>query len=672
MHSIDRIQLLARQGTENTATWRDQQDAMTRLGTLERLQSMMVNLNRISSVQQRLDMLLHAALGDLDADHGTIYLSTPDEHTFVIGATYPPSSTRAGSAIAAQGGYVDAVAQIQCPVLIADLEQEGLLAYPGAAYETEVKSALAVPFIIGGRTVGILAIESQVRTKAFSQDDLNTLSLLCNCTAGMVDHARLHILGPESRDVPSLETWQHLVEQVPFAMLWIDPQHHQIWANQAFCQMTQFTLSELRDMPTAIHAIFPQDMPRASAGHVQELALPCHDGTRCPVQATLFDLNGERSEGLSGYLGIFFDQRERLALQKKLFHLQRLSNVGALLSAIAHELNNPLTAVIGFAELIMDRDDIPAEARQDLETIVSHAERSVYIVRDLLDYVRQKPQDATQLEITCQISFDLADDLPHVLGDARQIQQVLLNLINNAEQACATIARSTTLWIRTGMVCEGQHVRITIQDNGPGIAPQARPRIFESFFTTKAPGKGTGLGLCISKEIIESHKGRIWFETELDKGTTFFIELPACDRCSEQRQSQDPPVQSLAQPSSPSARILVVDDEKSIGCLIAKILTKDGHQVDVAWDGNEALQKLAGAHYDVVFLDLKLPGAPGQVIYDWIKREQADLACHTVILTGDTLGTETNNFLVQEHVRHLLKPFQLHDLRRAMLQVWVQ
>jgi PAS domain S-box-containing protein len=689
----DKTQLLMRRILDSIHRQPFPQSAITQPSTHEELRDIIASINRVTSAQQRLDALLHASLRQVPAaQQGALYLGTSRNHVFMIAAAFPGESEQVGSEIEALGGYIDAVAQLQCPVLITDAQEEELAAYPGQASRSlHPRSALVVPFIVGGRTIGVLSLENCEQPQAFTRDELDLMALLAEHAALAVDHARLSMdwaaLFPAQPFASSI--WQELVQRIPLGTILLDQQRNFVWANQAFLEMTGLSRGELEANGIEACGLWPGNTGAPAEdgiGQVQELSLTRQDGTSCPVRAILWDLNAGNIPGVNGYLGVLQDQSQQRDLENKLFHLQRLSNVGAVLSAVSHELNNPLTAVIGFSELVLTRQDIPAECREDLGTIVNHAERSVQIVRDLLDYVHLQSDAPMQVNVNdlirqvvrfrnhtlkqngLRIVSDLAQDLPSIQGYARQLQQVILNLITNAEQASTAAHGEGKVWIRTFYVKDCNCVRISLRDNGPGIPPEVQSRIFEPFFTTKKSGEGTGLGLSISRQIVERHNGRIWYENEPGPGAHFCIELPAlsdldavaCGRSTRSAEQADVRV----------ARVLVVDDEKSIGRLLCKVLTKQGHSVEVAFNGEEALHRLQENVYDVLFLDLKIPDLPGQEIYAQVKAHHAELAKHTVILTGDTLNATTAAFLRQENMVHLLKPFQLSELRAAMEEVW--
>jgi len=686
----EQLDLLLRRILESTADQALHRIAGAPPGTVERLRMALESINHVPSGQQQLDVLLHAAMNIAPAaQRGTIYLATSESHAYLVGAAFPDQPGMVGSEIDGQGGYIDAVAYLQCPVVIADTQKENLIAYPSRPLRhPPVRSALVVPVVVGGQVVGVLSVENCERPQAFSTVDLDSVSLLATCAALAVDRAHLSASAPMVAQRSELSAWRALAQFLPLGILLVSPHQHDLWANDAFRTMARLSAEEPGDW-ARLSSVFGQDIGDLclkGTTEPQEMSLVCGDGARFPVTVAFSPLVASRLPGVDGYIGIVESQREKMDLEQKLFHMQRLSDVGALLSAISHELNNPLTAVIGFSELVLAREGVPDESREDLGTVVRQAERSVRIVRDLLDYVRLQSEGAAHIDINevirqvvrfrartlrrdgLEVATNLAEELPPVVGNARQIQQVLLNLVNNAEQACTAINREGKLWIETRLADNKGFVWISVRDNGPGVPPDIQSRIFEPFFTTKTTGEGTGLGLSICRQIVERHKGSMWLENEPGKGATFCIELPAsaCPPVTTTSGEQVPHPQT----NTLSARILVVDDEKSIGQLLLKLLSRLGHKVDIALNGSHAIHKLEETAYDIVLLDLKIPGISGQAVYTWIKRDRPQLARRTVILTGDTLNSETMTFLNQESVLRLLKPFQLAEVRALMHQIW--
>lgn len=234
------------------------------------------------------------------------------------------------------------------------------------------------------------------------------------------------------------------------------------------------------------------------------------------------------------------DNTERKRMQEQLVAQDRLVSIGQLVSGVAHELNNPLTSVIGFSEMLLMKP-LPEDIRADMEIISSEAKRTAGIVKNLLTFARQQPQKKAcidineplrtvlQLRVHSQkadnitVTTELSDGLT-VMGNNSQLEQVFLNIIVNAEQAMLEAHKQGNLLIKS--VLKGGFARIMFIDDGPGISKENMARLFSPFFTTKEIGKGTGLGLSISQGIIIEHGGKIWAESEPGKGGAFFIELP--------------------------------------------------------------------------------------------------------------------------------------------------
>ena len=234
------------------------------------------------------------------------------------------------------------------------------------------------------------------------------------------------------------------------------------------------------------------------------------------------------------------EEREK-QLQQELNLSSRLASIGEMAAGIAHEINNPLTSVIGFSELLMERDT-PEDIKQDLKIINENAQRVVTIIRNMLAFARPKGKGKEYMDINSIVSRvlevrsyemktgniavtpQLAPDLPRTMADDGQIQQVLINIIINAEQAMIEAHGKGKLLVTTEKV--SNMIRISITDDGPGIAEEQLDKIFDPFFSTKEPGEGTGLGLSVSYTIIKEHDGRLYVESQPGKGATFVVELP--------------------------------------------------------------------------------------------------------------------------------------------------
>jgi len=370
------------------------------------------------------------------------------------------------------------------------------------------------------------------------------------------------------------------------------------------------------------------------------------------------------------------DVTEERLMQERLVQSEKMVSVGQLVSGVAHELNNPLTGIMGFSQLLLARD-LDEQTERDIDTIHTEAERAAKIVQNLLSFARRKHADkelanlndllARVLELrtydlqvkSIDLDMQLDPKLPQTMVDANQIQQVFLNVIINAEQSMLSGSDQRTLTVRTER--RKGVLRVSFQDNGPGIEKETLRRIFDPFFTTKEVGEGTGLGLTICYGIIDDHNGRIWAESEPGKGSTFIIELPIVSGTSR------PAAPEVEEETAVAARsILVVDDEASIQRLLGSLLEIDGHRVDTASNGREALERIGERDYDVLITDIKMPDMDGRDLFAQLQKNNPALAEHTVFITGDTVSPDTRSFLQDVKNPVLAKPFRIREVRETI------
>ena len=393
-------------------------------------------------------------------------------------------------------------------------------------------------------------------------------------------------------------------------------------------------------------------------------------------------------------------QNQMAALQNaqtRLIQSEKLAAIGELVAGVAHELNNPLTTIIGYSEILMSVSE-NEESIQDLNRIVSQGQRAATIVRNLLDFARQRRSERRPVEINTLVhqaldlvKYDLRNqnitietnldpNLPDVLAEPSQLQQVMVNLINNARHAMADAPNGGRLRVFTQVVPAGgvndlsapqsilprqqANVRLTFQDNGQGISADHLSRIFDPFFTTKEPGEGTGLGLSVCHGIISEHNGTIWAESEVDKGASFFIELPVTTErsLSISKVATKPPEESHVwpkiDPAKKNVRILIVEDERDLLLLASRIFHDSGYHVDAVSNGNTAKACLTETDYDLVVCDIRLPGLNGLKLYQRIRVEKPEMSNRFIFITGDTINQATRTFLDQNNLVFVSKPFQ--------------
>ncbi len=371
---------------------------------------------------------------------------------------------------------------------------------------------------------------------------------------------------------------------------------------------------------------------------------------------------------------------EQDQLRAQLAQTARLEAVGRMVSGVAHELNNPLTAIMGFGQDLLGSAR-SEEDREALAVIVQQAERCRVIVGDLLIFARSRREErrrTTADELVGRVvrvferdsahhnvsfSVNLAPDLPPLEADGPGIEQVLTNLLTNAFQAVAP-GGGVTLDV---MVRDNRLV-FQIDDDGPGVAPDAMPRLFEPFFTTKGLGEGTGLGLSVSHAIINQHGGEIGAENLPGRGARFTVALPFVERRIDPPMPADGlgPGPARHGDPAPVGRALVVDDEAAIRAAVRRSLERHGWQVDEAADGQEGWLRLdVGGRpgpYHVVVTDLRMPGLSGIELVDRLRATHPELADRTVVITGDTASPAVAAFLARLKTPHLQKPFDIRVL----------
>ncbi len=377
------------------------------------------------------------------------------------------------------------------------------------------------------------------------------------------------------------------------------------------------------------------------------------------------------------------NRRINSELQSQLIQAEKLSAIGQLISSVAHELNNPLSAVCAYVQITL-MENGETRLKQDLEHVYHNALRCRKVVDNLLFFVRKSRQErgrvdlnrvvASALELLeyrlvktedVAVEQELTRALPAVVADFQQIVQVLINLINNACDAMEQAIRypdSKRIKLKTW---SGElSVFLSVEDNGPGISPKLANKVFEPFFTTKDQGRGTGLGLSICRQIVAEHGGKISFSSEEGHGTIFTVELPLPSR-EELPLLEEPPKRPL-RPPVPGRKILVVDDEREIAEAMARLLRNDGDEVEISTEGLEALRLIAERSYDLVISDFEMEKAKGEDLYVELARKPADSRCPILFVTGDILNPKVLRFLERTKSPYMAKPFDLGDLQQTV------
>jgi two-component system NtrC family sensor kinase len=367
--------------------------------------------------------------------------------------------------------------------------------------------------------------------------------------------------------------------------------------------------------------------------------------------------------------------------QSQLVQAGKMTALGQLVSGVAHELNNPLSVIIGYGQLLLHRQ-IPEPYRHPVELMVGQADRMAKIVRNLLFFARQRAPERVAVDINQVIEQTLAlrqhqlalsaitverdlAELPTVTGDPQQLQQVFLNLVLNAEQAILAARRGSQITFRTRRSDDGRFVRADVVDDGPGISAADLPHVFEPFFTTKEVGLGTGLGLSVSYGIVQEHDGTLTATSEPGH-TVFTIELPVGVVAAV---TGVPRPAVLAGLSSQARRALVVEDEPEVADLIQALLTEVGWRVDLAHGGHTGLDQVRQRSYDLIVTDLRMAEGDGAEFYRNAVMENPALKSRFVFMTGDLASPDAMAFLESVKGPVVEKPFAPDQFMEAVQQV---
>src|SRR5918992_1144020 len=374
------------------------------------------------------------------------------------------------------------------------------------------------------------------------------------------------------------------------------------------------------------------------------------------------------------------DMTAEREMRLRLMESDRLAAVGELVAGVAHEVNNPLASISAFAQLLLRDGGLSEPQRESLEVIKAETVRASQVVKDLLAFARRSEPLREPLDLNLvvtrtlrlrhyqlstnqiHVDTDFSRELPSVVGDARQLQQVCLNLVTNAIQAMAPMGEGR---LRVVTRADGQSVILEMTDSGHGIPQSVRARIFEPFFTTKPEGEGTGLGLSVSYGIVTAHRGTIELAETSASGTTFRITLPSADVAAGDAAAR---ASAPLLPRSPlhGIRLLVVDDEPALRGAMEAFGQLRGFAVLAAATGEEAFERIRRTAVDAIVCDLRTPELDGFGLYDRLRQERPGLASRMVFITGDLLSA---NVRLNTRQPILAKPFAFERLEEALVAV---
>jgi two-component system, NtrC family, sensor kinase len=550
------------------------------------------------------------------------------------------------------------------------------------------RAAIFAPLLTKEQAIGVLVCSDDSRERKFTTEEILRAETLAHQASIALENARLF-----QRVSRSQREWETTFDAMQDCVSVHDTTGKVIRANVALAR-------RLKTIPQKVIGRYCSEIynPEGSSLNPCRHTRPLKSETLIVEEMTLPVMGGvfqisvspwyDKDKRLVGSIHVAKDISNEKLLQQQLIQSEKLSAIGELISGIAHELNNPLTGVMGYSQLLQLRKDLDDRAKENLLKINNLALRCQKIVQNLLSFARKQKPERTLSDINdilektielrsyelqvnnIEISRKLDRNLPKTIADAHQLQQVFLNILTNAEQAMLEAHGKGHLQIRTHPDNQNARIVVEIADDGPGIPESYLTRIFDPFFTTKDVGKGTGLGLSLSYGMIKEHGGNIYAHSHLGEGSTFVIELPIIARL------QDEP--ALAPELMPQAlqfenlvrgkRILVVDDENYILDFFVEVFQALPMHVDTAGDGRVAMDKILANEYDLIVSDFKMPQMSGKELYSWIKENRPQLSNRIIFVTGDTVSLETRSFFEDNHNPYLAKPFKIEEVKEVIQQ----
>ena len=396
----------------------------------------------------------------------------------------------------------------------------------------------------------------------------------------------------------------------------------------------------------------------------------------------------DAEQKISGVVSSIRDITDAKTFEQQLLQKEKFASMGQMMAGAAHELNNPLTAILGVSDLLRERATEDA-TRRHIEIVLKQARRAAAIVQNLLalavppgqkrgkvnvEEIVRRVLDSQQNSLqkkNIHVEIVAAGPLPEVEGDPRLLAQVFANILLNAEQAISAVRDSGT--VRISLSHSGNNLLVAFADDGPGIPQEILEKIYDPFFTTKRPGGGSGLGLTICLAVVKDHGGRLQVETAEGAGTTFRINFPAIvqEKSKISNYAAARPASTVLSPLT-GRKLLIVDDEESIREIVEEGLSARGMNVESAGSSEEALSLLAADTYEIVLCDFNLPGLSGEQLFDRLRTKAGGSAPRFVFMTGDLLDPSTIASFAERGAHVLQKPFQISALATLLSELLLE
>ena len=540
-----------------------------------------------------------------------------------------------------------------------------------------VRSAAVAPLRAQGITMGALAVADR-RGGPFTTEDLWLLSTVATNASVVLANSRLYEMVRRSE-----EEWETAFNALTEGIAMVGPAGSILRANRALAQLAEVPELELvgRSFSELFSGASEPVEGLIEAAYRREKSAPLVvrlDQSQRVLRLTAAPLAGAEPGSV---VILIEDVTEQRMLEAQIIQNDKMASIGQLVSGVAHELNNPLTSIAGLAELLLERPPHPELPREHLRVIHDQAERAGRIVRNLLTFARKGVAEKAAVDLNdvvtrtsllivyelqlhgVELDSDLSPEPVVVLGDRYELQQVLLNLVTNAVQAVTGLGparpRRITLVTRRS---EGEAL-LRVCDNGPGVPKHLAPYLFTPFFTTKAPGEGTGLGLSLSYGLVKAHGGDLTYEPPAEGGAEFRVTLPLYE--VEPSTVLPPGAGTNGRPEA--RRILVVDEDPAVHRLVSALFAPDGHWVESVRSGEQALRLAREKEYDMIIADVRMAAGSSEPFTRALlhacphTRDRLVIAC-----SGEE---ELAGSGAEQPVRRVTKPFNLRDLRTVAREI---
>lgn len=647
----------------------------TRATQLETLNAIIATAAGATDLQQLLETSLDRMLQVLEVDQGAIWVTG---HRVMRGL---PAEVGGACVNAA----VEAGVEIPECIAIEDWQAERVpppyLQLAPLMKRFGIRASLTVPIQAEGHRIGGLSVASP-HPRAWTTEEIALIDSIGQQLGEAAERLRLL-----TRTRRQAEQMQQVLNTVPAGMVLLDDERRILQANPAAEEFLD-VLAGARVGMVLSHLV---------GRPIEEFLEPpegrfYHEISVQKPQPRVFELEARPMTAgarLAGWVLFIREVTAEREVQKRVETQERLAAIGQLAAGIAHDFNNLLTGIIGFAELIQMRDDVPDVVRGHLIRITKQGQRASQLIRQILDFSRQSVSQPRPLDLVpflkettkflertipehVRLTLEIGAGEHVVNADPTQMQQVITNLAVNARDAMPEggelTVRLTTLAVEPDQPppCAGMHpgrwVALSVSDTGMGIPHHVRERIFEPFFTTKKPGQGTGLGLAQVYGIVAQHGGFIDVSSQVGRGTTFTIYLPAL--LAEAEVDEESRVEGV--PHGRGETILLVEDEPEVREAIQAILTHLGYRVLPAVNGREALNVYERRHADIdlVITDLVMPEMDGVALIKALRAR--DPRVKIIVMSGYPLKAERERGTLEGIVEWIQKPVALPQLAAVM------